>query len=212
MPPVSAIMCRMTRTRNRKTPALTPPRRVVVALRMAGIAGQDKLNGIFEHLSAGHRWQLIIYRTRHEFTADVVRHELAREADGFIVGIPDTDDALAVLAAARAPTVVMNISGGGIERRKDAIAFVKSDSAALAEDSRAGMDSCALRCSPFCSLRTASSTGGVNPLRMQRTLKRSHVAIRALRLWAGLCCLSRRRTFSSGVRLVLPARSASRNC
>ena len=127
-------MCRMTRTRSRKTPALTPPRRVVVALRMAGIAGQDKLNGIFEHLSAGHRWQLIIYRTRHEFTADVVRHELAREADGFIVGIPDTDDALAVLAAARAPTVVMNISGGGIERRKDAIAFVKSDSAAVGRE------------------------------------------------------------------------------
>ena len=45
------------------------PRRVVVALRMAGIAGQDKLNGIFDHLSSGHRWQLIIYRTRQEFTA-----------------------------------------------------------------------------------------------------------------------------------------------
>ena len=112
----------------------TEPRRVVVALRMAGIAGQDKLNGIFEHLSAGHRWQLIIYRTRHEFTAEVVRHELARKTDGFIVGIPDTDDALAVLAASRVPTVVMNVSGGGIEKRKDAIAFVKSDSTAVGRE------------------------------------------------------------------------------
>ena len=112
----------------------TAPRRVVVALRMAGIAGQDKLNGIFEHLSAGHRWQLIIYRTRHEFTAEVVRQELARKADGFIVGIPETDDALAVLAASRVPTVVMNVSGGGIEKRKDAIAFVKSDSTAVGRE------------------------------------------------------------------------------
>lgn len=110
------------------------PRRVVVALRMAGIAGQDKLNGVFEYLSAGHRWQLVIYRTRHEFTAETVRRELERGTDGFIVGIPGTDDALAVLAAADVPTVVMNVVGGGIERRKNGIAFVKSDSAAVGRE------------------------------------------------------------------------------
>ncbi len=124
----------MARTSRQKQAVRTVPRRVVVALRMAGIAGQDKLNGIFEHLSAGHRWQLIIYRTRHEFTDEVVRHELARKADGFIVGIPDTDDALSVLAASSVPTVVMNIAGGGIEKRKDGIAFVKSDSVAVGHE------------------------------------------------------------------------------
>ena len=36
------------------------PKHVVVALRMAGIAGQDKLNGIFEYLSQGPRWDLAI--------------------------------------------------------------------------------------------------------------------------------------------------------
>lgn len=104
------------------------PRRVVVALRMAGIAGQDKLNGIFDYLSSGHRWQLIIYRTRQEFTAETVRHETARGTNGFIVGIPDATDALAELAASDVPTVVMNVSGGGIGRRKRNIAHVKSDS------------------------------------------------------------------------------------
>jgi len=111
-----------------------PPRRVVVALRMAGIAGQDKLNGIFDYLSAGRRWQLIIYRTKHEFTAEVVEHELARGTDGFIVGIPGTDDALSRLAATDVPTVVMNVSGGGIEKREDGIAFVKSDSTAVGRE------------------------------------------------------------------------------
>ena len=107
------------------------PRRVVVALRMAGIAGQDKLGGIFAHLGAERRWQLIIYRTRHEFTADVVRAELARGVDGFIVGIPGTDDAMGVLAGTDVPTVVMNVAGGGIERRRRAIVFVRSDGEAV---------------------------------------------------------------------------------
>ena len=111
-----------------------PPRRVVVALRMAGIAGQDKLNGIFDYLSAGRRWQLIIYRTKHEFTAEVVEHELKRGTDGFIVGIPGVDDALTRLARADVPTVVMNVSCGGIERRESGIAFVKSDSAAVGHE------------------------------------------------------------------------------
>ena len=110
------------------------PRRVVVALRMAGIAGQDKLNGIFDYLSAGRRWQLIIYRTKHEFTAEVVKHELSRGTDGFIVGIPGTEDALGVLAATDIPTVVMNVSGGGIEKRTKNIAFVKSDSQAVGRE------------------------------------------------------------------------------
>ena len=110
------------------------PRRVVVALRMAGIAGQDKLNGIFEHLSAGHRWQLIIYRTRHEFTAETVRHEISLGTHGFIVGIPDAEDALAELAATDVPTVVMNIAGGGIDRRKRNIAHVKSDSCVVGRE------------------------------------------------------------------------------
>ena len=113
------------------------PRRVVVALRMAGIAGQDKLNGIFEYLSAGRRWQLIIYRTRHEFTAETVRAELARGANGFIVGIPGTEDALAVLAASDVPVVVMNVSGGGLERRTRNLAFVKSDSVAVGREAAA---------------------------------------------------------------------------
>ena len=109
-------------------------RRVVVALRMAGIAGQDKLNGIFDYLGIGRRWQLIIYRTQHEFTGETVRNELAHGVDGFIVGIPGTDDALSVLAAQNVPTVVMNISGGAIEKREKNIVFVRSDSAAIGRE------------------------------------------------------------------------------
>lgn len=124
----------MAQKKRHVSAAASASRRVVVALRMAGIAGQDKLNGIFDHLSAGRRWQLIIYRAKHEFTAETVQHEIERGADGFIVGIPGIEDALEVLAATDVPTVVMNVTGGGIEQRKRNIAFVKSDSVAVGRE------------------------------------------------------------------------------
>lgn len=55
------------RKRKASIPSVTP-HRVAVALRMAGIAGQDKLNGIFDFLDEDHRWQLIIYRTNADWS------------------------------------------------------------------------------------------------------------------------------------------------
>ena len=127
-------MCVMARTYKQNQTPRAVLRRVVVALRMAGIAGQDKLNGIFEHLSAGHRWQLIIYRTAQEFTTEVVQHELERKADGFIVGIPETDDALSCLSTLAIPTVLLNVTADCIRKRRKDIAFVKSDSAAVGRE------------------------------------------------------------------------------
>ena len=106
-------------------------RHVVVALRMAGIAGQDKLNGIFDYLSEGHRWNLSIHRTRHEFTAQTVREEIDRGADGFIVGIPGADDALAELAKSTLPTVVMNIDPSPLAKRHRSYLLVKGDARAV---------------------------------------------------------------------------------
>ena len=40
----------------------------------------------------------------------------------------------ALAMASRVPTVVMNVSGGGIDRRKESIAFVKSDSSAVGRE------------------------------------------------------------------------------
>ena len=106
------------------------PRHVVVALRMAGIAGQDKLNGIFEYLTEGPRWSLAIYRTLHEFTAETVRKEIARGATGFIVGLPGAEDAYRALADAPLPVVLMNVESTAFARRPDVLT-VKSDAEAV---------------------------------------------------------------------------------
>lgn len=110
---------------------ITQPHRITVALRMAGIAGQDKLNGIFNYLSEGHRWQLSIFRTSQEFTAETVQQEIHHGTEGFIVGLPETDSALRALARTNLPTVLINVTGGGIENRKSNLAFVCSDSNAI---------------------------------------------------------------------------------
>ena len=107
---------------------------IVVALHMAGIAGQDKLSGIFEYLSEGHRWNLAIYRTRHEFTAQTVRDELARGASGFIIGIPEADDALKALAKADVPVILMNIQPGPLAARRGNVTIIKSDSEAVGRE------------------------------------------------------------------------------
>ena len=104
-----------------------PARRVVVALRMAGIAGQDKLNGIFSYLNEGHRWSLAIYRTQHEFTAETVRAEIARGVDGFLVGLPGTDAALVEIAKTDRPAVLLNVPSKAFMRRGGNVAMVKSD-------------------------------------------------------------------------------------
>ena len=106
------------------------PKHVVIALRMAGIAGQDKLNGIFEYLSEGPRWNLAIYRTRHEFTAETVRKEIARGATGFIVGLPEAEDAFHEIAACKLPTVLMNVGSASFAKRTDVLT-IKSDAEAV---------------------------------------------------------------------------------
>ena len=109
-------------------------RHIVVALRMAGIAGQDKLNGIFEYLSEGHRWSLSIYRSRHEFTPDAVRLEIAKGADGFILGIPGTEDAIAEIAKTDLPAIVLNISPSALAQRQSGYVLIKSDSDAIGRE------------------------------------------------------------------------------
>ena len=48
-------------------------RKVLIALRMSGVAGQDKFSGIFRHLGDRHDWDVELVRTAEEFTPERVR-------------------------------------------------------------------------------------------------------------------------------------------
>ena len=108
----------------------TKNRKVLIALKMASISGQNKMAGIFRYLNEryGERspWDVRLVRTRVELTADVLQAAISDGTDGFIVSIPDTEDAVGPLAETSIPTIVMDIHAGALEKRSKNIAFIRN--------------------------------------------------------------------------------------
>lgn len=101
-------------------------KKVLIALRMAGIAGQDKLSGIFRYHGDRHDWDVTFIRTAAEFTPARVRKALKERYDGFIVSIPDVGPSAAPLAHTDTPTVVMDIYDTSLSVRQKNIVFIRN--------------------------------------------------------------------------------------
>jgi len=98
---------------------------------MAGIAGQEKLAGIFRFLGADHDWDVTLVRTAAEFTPQRMRRALAAHYNGFIVSIPDAEKTAALLADSDVPTVVMDIHDPALSARQKNIVFIRNDPEAI---------------------------------------------------------------------------------
>ena len=103
-------------------------KKVFIALRMAGIAGQEKLSGIFKFLGDNHDWDIRLVRTAGEFSVAAVKDALRSKYDGFIVSIPGTEETAAVLATTDIPTIVMDIYSRRLAARKRNIVFIRNSS------------------------------------------------------------------------------------
>ena len=103
-------------------------KKVFIALRMAGIAGQEKLSGIFRFLGENHDWDIRLVRTAGEFTVAAVKEALRAKYDGFIVSIPGTEKSAAVLASTEIPTIVMDIHSPLLSARRKNIVFIRNSS------------------------------------------------------------------------------------
>ena len=103
-------------------------KKVFIALRMAGIAGQEKLSGIFRFLGENHDWDITLVRTAAEFTPARMKSALKEGYDGFIVSIPDTERTAALLASTDVPAIVMDIHSPVLESRRDRIVFIRNSS------------------------------------------------------------------------------------
>ena len=103
-------------------------KKVFIALRMAGIAGQEKLSGIFRFLGDNHDWDIRLVRTAGEFSVAAVKDALRSKYDGFIVSIPGTEETAAVLATTDIPTIVMDIYSRRLAARKRNIVFIRNSS------------------------------------------------------------------------------------
>ena len=101
-------------------------KRVFIALRMAGVAGREKLSGVFRFLGESHDWDITLVRTAAEFTPTRMRQALAEGHDGFIVSIPDTETTAALLAATNVPTVVMDIHDPALSAQQSNVVFIRN--------------------------------------------------------------------------------------
>jgi len=106
-------------------------KKVFIALRMAGIAGQEKLAGIFRFLGEDHDWDMTLVRTAAELAPERMREALKAHYDGFIVSIPNTEKAAALLATSTVPTIVMDIHDPSLSARAKNIAFIRNDPSAI---------------------------------------------------------------------------------
>lgn len=98
-------------------PTMGNRKRVFIALKMSGIAGQEKLSGIFRQLGDDHDWDIALSRTAAEFTPERVAAAIADGTRGFIVSIPEATDALAALARKDIPTVAMDVPAESLAGR-----------------------------------------------------------------------------------------------
>ena len=108
-------------------------KKVLVALRMAGEAGQGKMSGIYRFLSEGQSWNMKIVESALELTPSSITDAVRDGTAGFIVSLQDPEHNLAPLADFDIPTVVMDIHNHPLCERKSNIAFIQNDSKAIAE-------------------------------------------------------------------------------
>ena len=108
-------------------------RKVMVALRMAGEAGQGKLSGVYRYISEHEPWNLRIIESADELDTEIVANALEDGFDGFIVSLPNSDESFSALAQSNIPTVVMDLHNHPLCERRNNIAFIRNDSKAIAE-------------------------------------------------------------------------------
>lgn len=101
-------------------------KRVFIALKMAGIAGQDKLQGIFRYLGDMPSWDITLVRTAAEFTPERIKAALKERYDGYIISIPDTESTAALLAESKTPTIVIDIHDPKLSARQNNIVFIRN--------------------------------------------------------------------------------------
>jgi LacI family transcriptional regulator len=103
-------------------------KKVFIALRMAGIAGQSKLAGIFRYLAERygetHPWNIELVRSRLEVTQENITSAIESGVDGFIASIPGIENALNSLANSEIPAVLADMSTSSFECRKKNLAVI----------------------------------------------------------------------------------------
>ena len=105
-------------------------KKVFIALKMSGIAGQAKLAGIFRYLNKKYNdnsiWEIHLVRTRNDLTEASLTDAIQNNTDGFIVSIPDVEESVGPISRISTPTIIMDIHSQAMEGRRDSIIFIRN--------------------------------------------------------------------------------------
>ena len=104
--------------------------KVLIALKMSGIAGQSKLAGIFRYLNEKYGdkspWEIHLLRSRNDLTQGTVRDAVENRTDGFIISIPYMENSVLPLSEISTPTIIMDIHSKTMEKREKNIVFIRN--------------------------------------------------------------------------------------
>lgn len=107
--------------------AITPKKIVVIIDATAGLSARDVLSGIFKFANAGHAWALRIVQLSVETAANSYTRTIEDDIDGMIVSTAADEDTNRAIAAAKVPTVFVDVRNPLFEQRTTRVSFVRND-------------------------------------------------------------------------------------
>ena len=115
------------------------PKKVLLAIRTAGVPGRRKLAGVFRYLEEHQEhWDIRFVRTQEYFTDRFVRSTISSGVDGVIASFPDAREANIALESSSVPTVILDPRDTGLfPKKRKSIVWIQSDAVAIGREAAA---------------------------------------------------------------------------
>ena len=106
---------------------------IVLAIRLAGEPGRQKLRGVYRYISEHHlNWHLELIRADDDISVEYVASLAGRKVDGIVYSLPRAKDCSAALSRLAIPTVTIDVfDAPALERRTRNLVTIRSDSEAI---------------------------------------------------------------------------------
>lgn len=130
-------------------------KKILIALKMAGTAGREKLSGIFRRLGENHDWEILLIRTEKEFTLPRFKDYVNAGINGCIISMPLDDNFLRSILSVRLPVVMVDIDAPEDANAQN-VAFVGNSGEAIGRAAALELLS-SQRCNSFAYVDAESS-------------------------------------------------------
>lgn len=106
-------------------------KKVIVALRLAGINARKELTGIFRYLGSSCEWDIRVLSDATELKRELAARDSTARPDGIIIDATCPDDAVRFLSESRVPLVSMDLLPARFGGRTEAMQCIRCDDGAI---------------------------------------------------------------------------------